>query len=352
MSAAGLKPDTRKIAVAQPLPGIGDMIWHLPHIRAVSRHFDRPVTLIANSRSVADQIFKAEETLQDVLWLERRRTNGSGGHDGVAGFVRLISAIRARRFDMIVLLHHSRTLAFAAMCAGVPERLGYGIGLQRPFLNKGPFLSSAELRLHPFARASVWLKAAGVELAEKEPRLSISPDSDAKAMLRLGAVDPKPVALGIGSSERHKQWGAERFAELAAGLIQAGFTRIVLVGGKPDAVRAEEIQSRLGAKADNILLSIGWEISEVAALLSRSAFYVGNDTGFMNMAAAVGIPTFCLFGGTEPFRHSRNIVPITPPDGRPNKSDGMSRITTPMVLDTLRANLAFPSPSNSSYELT
>ena len=27
-----------KVAVVQPLPGIGDTIWHLPHIRAIAAH--------------------------------------------------------------------------------------------------------------------------------------------------------------------------------------------------------------------------------------------------------------------------------------------------------------------------
>jgi heptosyltransferase-2 len=73
-------------------------------------------------------------------------------------------------------------------------------------------------------------------------------------------------------------------------------------------------------------------LSEVAALLEQSAFYVGNDTGFLNMAAAVGIRTYGLFGATEPFYHSRQIVPIIPPGGVWSRTDGMARITAEAVL--------------------
>src|SRR5579883_623781 len=210
-----LTPGARRIAVAQPLSGIGDMIWHVPHIRALSRHFGRPVTLIASFRSAADQIFKADDAVEDVLFIERRPKGRTGRHDGLFGMARLVGAFRARKFDALVLLHHGRTLAFAALAAGVPQRLGYGVGAQRLFLNRGPYLSGESMRLHPFERASAWLRAAGVELGEAEPRLAISPDSAAKARLFLGA-GAKPVALGIGASEAFKQWGAERFAELAA----------------------------------------------------------------------------------------------------------------------------------------
>ena len=332
-----------RIAVAQPLSGIGDMIWHVPHIRALSSHFGAPVTLIASFRSAADQIFKADDAVEDVLFIERRPKGRTGRHDGPLGMVRLIAALRARQFDALVLLHHGRTLAFAALCAGVRQRSGYGIGLQRAFLNRGPYLAADSLRLHPFERASAWLAAAGIELAESEPRVAIAPDSLAKARLFLGE-GAEPVAIGIGSSEPFKQWGAARFAELAEKLIEAGWTRLVLIGGKPERPLAEDICARLGAKAVGVLISTGWDIADVAALLSLSAFYVGNDTGFMNMAAASGLRSFCLFGGSAPFRHSAKIAPILPPDGRPDRNGGMAKITAAAVMAAIAAQgLAAPS---------
>ncbi|HLJ71952.1 MAG TPA: glycosyltransferase family 9 protein [Roseiarcus sp.] len=335
--------------MAQPLSGIGDMIWHVPHIRALARHVGAPVTLIASFRSAADQIFKADDAVADVLFIERRPKGRTGRHDGPLGMIRLVSALRARQFDALVLLHHGRTLAFAALCAGVRQRSGYGVGLQRAFLNRGPYLAADRLRLHPFERASAWLAAGGVELAESEPRLAIAPDSLAKARLFLGEADPKPVAIGIGSSEPFKQWGAARFAELAEKLIEAGWTRLVLIGGKPERPLAEDICARLGAKAGGVLVSTGWDIADVAALLSLSAFYVGNDTGFMNMAAAAGLRSFCLFGGSAPFRHSRNIMPILPPDGKPDKNGGMARITAAAAMAAIAAQGLAPPREEARY---
>jgi len=321
----------------QPLPGIGDMIWHLPHIRALSRHVGRPVTLIAKPRSAADQIFKAEQTVRDVFWVDRNPEGRQGRHDGAFGTARLIADLRARRFDAIVLLHHSRSLAFAAWCAGIPARYGYGFHMQRPFLNRPPFLPASVLRLHPFEQASAWLEAAGIPIGEPEPRLPVSPESEATVLQHLGSATPAPVAIGIGSSEPYKQWGAARFAELATRLLETGRSRLVLIGGKAEAALADDIMSRVGRGADRVLPAIGWELSELAALLNLSAFYVGNDTGVMNMAAAVGIRAYSLFGGTPPFHHSRNIVPIMPPDGRADKDSGMARITVPAVLHVLSA---------------
>jgi len=83
---------------------------------------------------------------------------------------------------------------------------------------------------------------------------------------------------------------------------------------------------------------MGWNLAELAALLADAAFYVGNDTGVMNLAAAVGIRTYSLFGATPPFHHSRHIVPIIPPGGV-DKAMGMQRITCEAVLERIAADL-------------
>ena len=86
------------VAVVQPLPGIGDMIWHLPHIRAIAAHVGAPVTLITKPRSAADQIFSAERTIRDVFWLDRNPEARRGEHDGGAGFIRVVGGLARTPF--------------------------------------------------------------------------------------------------------------------------------------------------------------------------------------------------------------------------------------------------------------
>jgi heptosyltransferase II len=325
----------QNVAVLQPLPGIGDMVWHLPHIRAIAAHVGSPVTLIAKPRSAADQLFRAEEAVRDVMWLDRNPERRRGRHDGPFGLGRFVCDLRARRFDAIYLLHHSQTLACATMAAGIQARFGYGFRLQRLALNRPPFLSASALRLHPHEQATAWLAAAAIPLDDPEPCLAV----DAHARRNVaGWIGAGPiVAIGIGSSEPYKQWGAGRFASLAAGLITSGWPSIVLVGGSAEAGLANDVIARLGNHARCVRPAIGWDLSELSALFAGSAFYVGNDTGVMNLAAAVGTSSYGLFGATPPLHHSRRIVPITPPDGI-DMENGMSRITPEAVLAAIAAD--------------
>jgi heptosyltransferase-2 len=319
-----------ELAVVQPLPGIGDMIWHLPHLRALAAAAGGPVTLIAKPRSAAEQLLAAEPAVRDIIWLDRNPEGRRGRHDGVRGLLRLAAELRARRFDAVVLLHHSVSLAAAARLAGVKLRAGYGYGAQRWLLNRGPVMSRRMLRQHQFQRATAWLRAAGVALAEAEPRLAISETARQVAAARLDGVARPFVAIGIGASEPSRQWGAAGFAALARGLRAMGWDRVVLLGGAAEAVLAAEI-GRLAGQ-DGITVAIGWRLDEVAALLAAATFYVGNNTGVMNMAAAVGIPTYALFGTTPVFDHSQHIIPIASPADAAAGDDGMARITPAAVL--------------------
>jgi heptosyltransferase-2 len=324
------------IAVAQPLPGIGDMIWHLPHIHAIAAHYGEPVTLIAKPRSLADQLMEGDPAVRDVLWVDLNPGGRRGAHDGLRGIACLASELRARRFRSFIMLHHSHTIAAAALLAGVPDRHGYGWGAQRWLLSGGPYLPKEVARLNPNARATRFLEAAGIHLASAEPRLQVRQAAIAEASGVLASL-PRPfVALGIGSSEPSRQFGAARHAALAVALLQAGWTAVVLIGGPGDQALAEQITGMMGEYAVRTVQALGMRLQPSAALLSLAAFYVGNNTGMMNLSAAVGVRTYGLFGTYPPFSHASQIVPILSPPSGPD--DGMTRMTTEAVLEAIRTD--------------
>lgn len=324
-----------KLALAQPLPGIGDMVWHLPHIHAIADWANAPVTLLAKPRSLADQILEGDAAIADVMWIDMNPEGRRGAHDGASGFWRLTRELRARNFDAMIMLHHGHTLAAAAMLAGIPDRRGYGWKGQKWFLTRGPYLPEDVARQHQHTRATRFLEQAGIPLADPEPHL---PVSDA-AIAALPALPQPFVAMGIGASEASRQFGAARLAELARALIAAGWPAVVLSGGPGDRGIAETIAGECGPKA---IPALGWRMSQTAALLHRAAFYVGNNTGVMNMAAAVGTRTYALFGTTPPFFHARSILPILSPAGGPD--DGMARMTVDAVLAAIAADRGGISP--------
>lgn len=341
-----LSMSPHRLLVVQLLPGIGDMIWHLPHIRALARHVGGPVTLAAKPRCRAEEILAHEEMVSEVISVDRNPKGGRGVHDGLFGLWRLIRTLRSGRFDAAVLLHKSASLAFAIWAAGIPSRQGYGVGVQRWFLNRGPYLAkSTYWRNRPMERATLFLQSANVAMAEAEPYLEIAPAARVAVQRRLARLNRPLVVLGIGSSEPTRQWGARRFADLAQALIDAGWPTLALVGGKGEDTMRRQICTLLGDSAAHVVPALGWHMAEIAALLNGAAFYVGNDTGVMNMAVAVGTRAYALFGATPPLNYSAQIVPILSPSGGP--LDGVARLSLDAVLAVIEHDRGLLGPGET-----
>ncbi len=318
------------------------MVWHLPHIRAIAAYAGVPVTVVAKPRSLADQLLADDPAVAGIFWIDLNPKGRRGAHDGIRGFFRLVRKLRAHRFGSVIMLHHSETIAAAALLAGIADRRGYGFGMQRLFLNRGPFLPRAVARLHQHTRATRYLQAAGIPLPSEEPSISVPAVARIEARARLRDSDTPFVAVGIASSEVIKQWGPQRFAALVATLLDHGWPMVVLLGGPDEGRSAADITAALGTRAGRVRLALGWHLRDVQGVLAEAAFYVGNDTGVMNIAAAIGIRTYALFGTTPPFHHASQIVAICSP--ATGVRDGMDRLTLDAVVDVIRADRGSLSP--------
>jgi heptosyltransferase II len=287
-------------------------------------------------------LLRHEPSVERVMWVDRNPQDSRGAHDGPLGLLRLVRDMRTARFASVVILHHSETIAAAAWLAGIKDRRGYGRGVQRLFLTTGPWLRPEDAKQRPHGRATGFLRSAGLILTDPEPSLRV-PEADrsaARALLDLG--DAPFVAIGIGSSEDLRRWPADRFAALTARLLDAGWPAVVVLGGKQDSAAADVIRASAGSQSHRVKLGLGVPIDQVAALLVAASFYVGNDTGVMNMAAACGVRAYAIFGRTPPVEHASQIVPIVTADI--GFYDGVARVTPEQVLDTIIADRGSLSP--------
>ncbi|GAB6042107.1 glycosyltransferase family 9 protein [Endothiovibrio diazotrophicus] len=315
--------------VIQPLPGIGDMMWHLPHLHAIARaEPEGRVSVLTKPRSQADRLLAADPAVGEVIWLDRER--GRGRHDGWRGIWRLAAELRRHRFRKVWLLHDSLRYAMAAWLAGIPERVGYGRGGQRLFLNHPVALPGAEQDAHPIDKADRLLRRCGLEPLAEPPLMVVEGACAERIEARYGALPGPWLTIGVGSSEAVKQWGGERFTRLIESLEGRGFGTLFVVGGPAEEGLVAEIVERLGAQR-RVEPVVGVPLMEVAALLRRCALYVGNDTGILNMAAALGVDALGLFGASPPLMHSPHIHPILPPAGR----EGMAAIEVAAVVDRI-----------------
>lgn len=114
------------------------------------------------------------------------------------------------------------------------------------------------------------------------------------------------IAIAPAANWRAKTWRAERFAELIKALIaedgQYPNATVLLIAAKHER---EQVQPIFDALPNTAFIDlIGTQpLLTIAACIQRADIFVGNDSGLMHMAAAVGTRTAGLFGPGDPQKY-------------------------------------------------
>lgn len=153
----------------------------------------------------------------------------------------------------------------------------------------------------------------GVPIGQKE----ISRVSELWREIGINA-DQLVVAVAPGSKMAAKKWPMERFIATGRALLSKYVdVRLLIFGGDEDVPLGIEMIESLGDKV--ITLAGQLSVLESAEGLRRCHAYVGNDTGVMHLAAAVGTPCIAIFsardhpGRWEPIGDKHVVLRKDPP---------------------------------------
>lgn len=124
----------------------------------------------------------------------------------------------------------------------------------------------------------------------------------------------KLIAIAPGSKWSSKLWAEENYISVVKKISEKYNAYPVIFGGQEDFEIGQRIINSV-AKGANAAGSLN--VRESCAALENCIFYLGNDTGTMHMAAAVGIPCIAIFAATDypgrwfPFGNENKIFRVS-----------------------------------------
>ncbi|MGB8954479.1 MAG: glycosyltransferase family 9 protein, partial [Tumebacillaceae bacterium] len=103
-----------------------------------------------------------------------------------------------------------------------------------------------------------------------------------------------------GSTAISRRWPAAAFVWLGQELIEQQDANVLLVGSPDERSALIKMAERID---EETMVAAGrTSLHELAALLSLCKVFVGNDSGPMHLAAAMGVRTIGLFGPNTPVK--------------------------------------------------
>jgi lipopolysaccharide heptosyltransferase II len=143
---------------------------------------------------------------------------------------------------------------------------------------------------------------AGETPASFRPHASSLAKAEAEQALNAAGVSPRDRIVlfnpNAGELALERRWPAHSYATLARRLAEELEIRPVFIGSREERAYVEQIVTQAGRQAVNLAGSVS--VAGLLALLERAEALITNDSGPLQLALAVDLPTLSFFGPETP----------------------------------------------------
>lgn len=273
----------RRIHLYRPHNQLGDLLLNVPAIRAIREQFpEAHISLIVGPQN-------APAVLGQRWADEIRVLRGRGTWAALREGLRF-----GPRPDLSVYfstVSYSVSGAWLAARSRARERIGFDPARwgRRDWASLTRVVGYPEGKLHQSEVSMALARAVGATVAPPPPHYVPDPALMSRAPARVAYLHP-------GAGKLKNRWSIDGFAEVARALVARGLPVLVLEGPQ-DVGTAAALSAAVGR---GLPVVRGERVPMLAARFARASVYVGNDTGPLHLAGAVGCPTVGVYGWTDP----------------------------------------------------
>ncbi len=328
-----------KIAVIYSHHKLGDLIWQLPYLKSISKNFNLPITLITRPKTQAKDILKDNDYIREVFYCEFRKKFWY--------FVEIFNLYRffkKEKFSHIFILDKISRPAIAAKLADIKNIIGPGIKNQKKWLTNKNFLTNEDYQNLDYSdQSKKMLEINNYKVFETIPSLIIKTETLINIEPKIDDGLQDVVTFGVDSFELFKMWFEENFAELANKLIDANLAKKINLIASPQNQHVVKKIINLSGK-NNFFDCSTLNLLQVIKVIKYSNYFVGNNSGPLNLASALGVKAFGLIANDRVSElKNSNIKPILPRNyiNEINRDrEGMKKLDVETVFKHIKDNIS------------
>jgi len=289
-----------KILAVQNRMGIGDTVIFLPYIKALSKKFNTPVSILVKESSKADQYLYQTRYIDKIILLERDKKSNLK-HSGFFGSINLIKDLKKYKFDQIFIFNSSLRFYLIAKFSGITKIYHY------PLFKK--------TKQHITNTPKDFLKNELNLEVNEDPEIHIDNISVSKSIKKFNInKDEINILLGIGGSGPTKRIPANIYLSVIEKLLKIKKCKFFLASGmdsEEQIIVNEILQSKF---KENCTPLNNFSIKEILPVIKNCNLSICNDSSFSHLSAALGIKTITLMADTPLIygNYSSKMFPIIP----------------------------------------
>ena len=295
-----------KICIVYSHHKLGDLIWQLPYIKAISEHHNKEIDLIVREKTQAKEILKDLNYINTIHYNDFRKKIFYW-----VDVFKLKKIFSSKDYTHVYILDKINKPAVAAKLAGIKNIIGPGIKRQKKWLTNKNFLNDKDWLLSYSEQSQKLLKINNIKIKDLYPHIEVKPSS-LDELKKNFSYNGKKIAFGVDSFEDYKIWYEKNFIELANKFYdEKVFDYIYLVCGKDKQYIAKDIIAK--SNKNYFIDCSDLKLIDIISVIKDSDFFVGNNSGPLNLAAALNVKSFGLFANTaiSQLKFSK-VIPLIP----------------------------------------
>jgi heptosyltransferase II len=273
---------------------LGDVILTTPAIKYLRQAYPTARITLLISPSTYDIVCQ-NPYLDEIMFDDRKKQ-----HKGLLGFLKLISEIKKKKFDLAIVYHTKKRSNMLCFLAGIPLRIGFKNNKFGSLLNWPVKDDRNTGKQHESYFSLDILKEMNIPVGELDFHVSVDPQAekwfaDYLTTHHVGAHE-KLIAIHIGSSDPARRWPTYRFAELMN--LMGPKNRYILVGDHFLQEAGQNLEKQ--AKVPLLNLIGKTTLSQLTSIINRCDMLISNDSGPVHLATGLNRPVVAIFTRNQP----------------------------------------------------
>tara|TARA_B110000438_G_scaffold301061_1_gene355008 strand:- start:1777 stop:2706 length:930 start_codon:yes stop_codon:yes gene_type:complete len=270
--------------------GIGDLVILTANIHAISKSINKPIVLMAQKNTKAADILKNDPHIEEIIDLDKK------------GFFNIIKKIKSKNFDQSYIYSDSIRLFLISKFSGIKKIFHYKF-----FSKKGKnFYKTAK------------------EFTENILNTNINHESEIicknEEIIEAGKkfnISNKTINMvcGISASGPTKRWDIKNYIKLFEKINNKFPCKFFIAAGPKDRDLVNKVMNSSLGK--NCISFSNMSIAETIPIISNCQYYIGNDTGWGHISAALNLKSLYLFcdSPSEAYGTWRSNIKLVVPKG-------------------------------------
>ena len=270
--------------------GIGDLVILIANIHAISKSINNKVVVLAQENTRATEILKYDPHVEEVINLDKK------------GFLNIIKKIKNKKFERSYIYSDSLRLYLISKLSGIKYSYQYRFFSKqgKNFFKTAKQFTENTLNTKINHESKIFWNSNEIDNARKKFNIS---------------NETKNIVCGISASGHSKRWDIKNYINLFENINDKFPCKFFIAAGPKDQDLVKEVMN--SSLKEKCISFAGMTISETIPIINSCQTYIGNDTGWAHISAALNLKSLYLFcySPSDAYGTWRNNIEIIVPEG-------------------------------------